>query len=568
MGEAAGHPLFLAELARSARAGGLSERARGAALQDVLWGRVQARDPVEQRFLEMVALAGAPTPYEILAAAAQIERGECLTRLGTLRASQLVRITRRGAERLVEPYHDRVREAVAAHVAGEGARAVAERHLRLGRALREGTRAEALPARVFAIVHHLQAARDLLAAHEVPEVAALHLLASHKARRATAYERARAHASDGLALLGDGGWRSRYALARDLSIARMEAEYLAGNRDAARTVFEAARAHVGNVDDRAALAIAWIALETTHGRSADAIAAGREVLRELGAPVPSRVTLVHVLAQHVANRIARKGRSVEELVQLEPLGDPRLASALRILVSLAPAAFFLDTNLVTWILLRIAGISIEHGVCDASSYGFVGYGSVLAGAFHAHADGYAFGRAALALNERFKNAALAAKLENLLGGYIAHWTRPFAESVAHLRAAYDLANKHGDTPYESYSATVLSLVMFSAASDLASLQSVCEWAREVGERRGERDMAMQAARTARGTRWRCAGSRPIRATSPPWGRATRSCGRRSTAGTRRRRCSTTTSAARSSPTCSTTREARERRCVRRRSGSR
>jgi predicted ATPase len=483
MREAAGHPLFLAELARSARAGALGERPIAAALPDVLWRRVQARDPIEQRFLEMVALAGAPTRYEILAAAANVDRGECLTRLGTLRAAQLVRITRRGDERLVEPYHDRVREAIAGRVASQGARALAERHSRLGRALRDATRGEASHAPVFAIVQHL--------------LAELHLLASRKARLATAYDRARVHAAEGLALLGPDGWRSRYALARDLSIARMEAEYLAGSRDEARRVFDGARARVTSAEDRAALAIAWIALETGHGRHAEAVAAGREVLRELGSSVPARVSLVHVLAQHVANRIARRGRSVEDLVQLEPLADPALASVLRVLVSLAPAAFFLDTNLVTWILLRIVGLTIEHGACDASSYGFVGYGSVLAGAFHEHAEGYAFGRAALALNARFENHALAARVENVLGGYIAHWARPFEESVALLRSACELANKHGDTAYESYSATVLSLVTFSASPDLASMQATAEWAREVGERRGERDMATQADVRAR-----------------------------------------------------------------------
>jgi predicted ATPase len=491
MHEAAGHPFFLAELARSGRAGKL-EAGTTAPLLDVLWDRVQGRDLIEQRFLEMVALAGAPTPYEILAAAAGIDVGDCLTRLGTLRAAQLVRITRRADERLIEPYHDRVREAIAGHVAAEGPRALAERHLRLGRALRDGARGDAPPGRVFTIVQHLHAARDLLEPHELVDLAALRLVASTKARLTTAYDAARVHAAEGLALLGPDGWTKERALARDLSIARLEAEYLAGNRDAALGVFESIRARVTDVDDRAALAIAWIGLETSHGRCVEAIATGREVLRQLRAPLPARVSILHVLLQHFANRRAQRKRSADDLVALEPLRDRTLASVMRILVSLAPAAFFLDTNLVTWILLRIAGLSFEHGVCDVSSYGFVGYGSVLAGAFHQHAEGYAFGRAALALNDRFKNDALAAKIENVFGGYIAHWTRPFRESAALLRAAYDRATRTGDTSYEVYSATVLSLVNFGESRDLASVQSLGEWAREVGQRREDRDMSIEA----------------------------------------------------------------------------
>src|SRR5262249_22130181 len=144
--EAAGHPLFLTELVRSARAGHVPHG--DAKLQDVLWERIQARDPIERSFLEMVAVAGAPMPYDVLAKAAAIDVGECQTRLGSLRAAQLVRVSRRGEERLVEAYHDRVRESVLHHLSSEESRGIAERHLRLGRTLLGSVPEDALPARV------------------------------------------------------------------------------------------------------------------------------------------------------------------------------------------------------------------------------------------------------------------------------------------------------------------------------------------------------------------------------------------------------------------------------------
>src|SRR5262249_43235609 len=138
-------------------------------------------------------------------------------------------------------------------------RGIAEQHLRLGRALRDGTSAAALPLRIFAIVAHLDAARALLTTREEQrDLAALHLIASRAARSATAYERARHHATEGLALLGDAGWREAYALARDLSLERMEAEYLGGDVPASRRSFEAARARIVSLEDRVTLHIAWI----------------------------------------------------------------------------------------------------------------------------------------------------------------------------------------------------------------------------------------------------------------------------------------------------------------------
>jgi predicted ATPase len=495
--EAAGHPLFLAELVRSARAGHVQTHAT---LQEVLWERIQVRDAVDRRYLEFVAIAGAPTPYDVVARAADLDVGECQARLGALRAAQLVRVTRRGDDRLVEPYHDRIRESVADHVASrpDGARDVAERHLRLGRALRDATPESSLPQRVFAILTHLDAGRALLVGRrERLDVAALHLVASRTARRTTAYDRARHHAGEGLALVGASGWTEVYALTRDLSIERMEAEYLAGRADLARASFESARAKLTALEDKVTLYTAWIVLETAHGRFTEAIGAAREILRELGAPLPDRVSTGHVLRQYAANRIAQGRRKIDDLADLPTLRDPAREHAMKTLIALAPAAYSFDTNLLTWILLRIAGDSMTHGVCDVSSYGFAGYGMVLGSAFGRYAEGGAFGRLALKLDDRFENESLAAKLCLLHGAFILAWTRPIAEAKEALRRAHAEAIRSDDTAYEAFSVVNTSIMAFCEGVSPESLQATGEWAREICARQREGDMAAANSALAR-----------------------------------------------------------------------
>jgi hypothetical protein len=498
MREAAGHPLFLAELVRSARAGHIKPGVR-LELQEVLWERIGARDDVDQRFLEFVAIAGAPTPYDVVARAAGVDVSDCQTRLGALRAAQLIRVSRHGEERLVDPYHDRVRESVLRHLqSGDDALAVPRRQLQLGRVLLESTPEEALPERVFAIVQHLNAARDLLASEpERVRVAELNLRASRQARLATAYDRARQYAREGLALVGAEGWTHAYGLTRDLLLERMEAEYLSGQTEDARASFDAARARVTASLDRVAFYASWIGLSTAHGKFVEAITAGREIMRDLGAALPARVSTLHVLRQYAENRIARGRRSIDELVHLDALRDPVRECTLRILMALAPPAFFSDTAMFTWIMLRIAGLSMKYGVCDVSAYGFAGYGTVLAGGFNEHAEGAAFGRLALALNERFENESLEAKLRLLNGLFILPWTRPFTEAKDELRRSYDAAVKHGDTAYEAYAATNLSVLSFCGGEAPASLQSTGEWAQEMSTRRREIDMAGMNAAFAR-----------------------------------------------------------------------
>jgi serine/threonine protein kinase len=485
--EAGGHPLFLGELLRSSHRAP-PDREERARLQDVLWTRIQARDPLERRFLDVLALAGAPTPYQAVADAAGIDLGECQTRLGTLRAAQLVRVTRRGDERLVEPYHDRVRESVLLHAPGGDARAAD--HLRLGRALLARTAQGTLAARIFGIVQHLNAGRAVVDARaERVRIAELNLVATCEAHLTTAYGRARDHARAGIDLLGDAGWTDAYATMRDLWVERVRAEFLAGDATTARASLEAARARVVSPADRTDLAIAWIELETSSGHFERAIAAGRERLGELRMAPPARVTTVTLLAQYLATRRGERGRSTADLIALPPLRDEARASAMRVLMAIAPAAFWVDPNLVGWISLKLADMSMRHGVCDASSFGFAGYGLVLAGAFGKYQEAAAFGRLALALNERFGDEALAARLLQINGEFLAGWLQPFAEARRLLSDSFARASQEGETAYEAFAACSLSHVSMLEATDLARAQATSEWARDVCVRRHDWNMA-------------------------------------------------------------------------------
>ncbi len=183
----------------------------------------------------------------------------------------------------------------------------------------------------------------------------------------------------------------------------------------------------------------------------------------------------------------QRNRRVEHLLYLPILKDPRTQGVMKILMSLAPAAFFSDTNLLTWILLRIAALSMRFGVSNVSSYGFGGYGLVLSAAFGRREEGEAFAQFALTLNERFRNVALASKLQ-MIAGMLVPWVRPYPHAKEHLRSGYETALKIGDTTYECYCAVVLSIVSFCESADLASVEIDAAWAREVSVRRKERAM--------------------------------------------------------------------------------
>jgi hypothetical protein len=171
--EAGGHPLFVDELARRARAGEQATRLR---LEEALWERIAEIDPKGRDILRLLAVAGAPLDKETVARALGMGFNELHKCVSLLRVSHLVRGSDGGRADCVEPYHDRVRAAVIEQLdAGERA----DCHRRVALALEA--------ARDFdyeALATHWQGAGEAATA------ATYALLAASEAARALAFVRA------------------------------------------------------------------------------------------------------------------------------------------------------------------------------------------------------------------------------------------------------------------------------------------------------------------------------------------------------------------------------------------
>jgi hypothetical protein len=114
--ESGGSPLFIQELAQYVRSeDGWAAPGGAVTLDEMLWSRIERLPADERRLLEVVAVAGRPLAPALARQAAELqvdERGL----VAHLRSVRLLRGTGSAEGGEIETYHDRVREAVTAHL--------------------------------------------------------------------------------------------------------------------------------------------------------------------------------------------------------------------------------------------------------------------------------------------------------------------------------------------------------------------------------------------------------------------------------------------------------------------
>jgi serine/threonine protein kinase/tetratricopeptide (TPR) repeat protein len=263
--EAKGHPLFVEELARHvARHGAPTE---GVSLNDAIGERVRGLEPAARAIAEIVAVGG-PTPArDIVAAASQLEPRDLQRAVSTLRGAGLIRVVDGSTTRALEPYHDRVREAVLASIDAER-----RRHLHAQIAEAYETSSDRDPERLA--MHWRDAGNVTRAGAYAIEAAALASRMCAFDRAARWYEQAIAwlpeadarrgelHAKlgDALALSGRGEGAAHHFEAAALQAAPEDARVL--RRRAAEQLLRTGHFDRGIAASRAALAAVGLALPT------------------------------------------------------------------------------------------------------------------------------------------------------------------------------------------------------------------------------------------------------------------------------------------------------------------
>jgi PAS domain S-box-containing protein len=345
--------------------------------------------------------------------------------------------------------HDRIQQAAYSLIPEEHR---AEVHLRIGRVLLANMTADQFAEHLFDIANHFNRGAALLVARdEKAQVAEIELRAGRRAKASVAYASACVHLAAGMALLGWDGLDDpgQYELAFSLSLERAECELLSGDFDEAdRLIRQLVRKGKSKVDKAAAYSLK-IHLHLIKSEKSQGVDAALECLRLFDIEMAIHPTREEVQAEFEMVWKNLKEQTIESLVDLPLMTDPEMHAAMRVLAFLTGPALYTDINLYHLHFCKMVNLSLRYGICDASTFGYAGFGVMLCQPFQRYAEGYRFGKLACDLVEKHGFAAYRAKVY-LSMEMAALWTQPIETGIALIRAAFRAGAESGDLPFASY----------------------------------------------------------------------------------------------------------------------
>jgi predicted ATPase/class 3 adenylate cyclase len=371
--------------------------------------------------------------------------------------------------------HDRVQQAAYALIAEAERPAL---HLKVGRLLLAQFDGEARDARLFDIVDHMNTGRtELASSADRKQLAGLNLEAGQRATASAAFEPALRYFTIGIEALGTDCWNDEPDLTRSLWLDRGESEFLNGNHEEserylsefiakARTPVEAMKAYAIRIASRNA-----------RGQFVDAIGIGLEALGLLGIVLPSDPAEIGRATEEelglVRERLAQ--RSIESLIDLPPMQDPKLIEAIRILVYLTSTAYIGHPQIYPLIVTKQVNLSIEHGNAPQSAVSYSSYAVLNSpGGFGDLDTSYRFGELSLAMLDREGKSDNATNINFVFGTFVSHWRNHLSSSIPYLDTACVASLEMGDFEYVKYSATFEAFYSVLMWRDLAAVREHCD----------------------------------------------------------------------------------------------
>lgn len=408
-----------------------------------------------QLFLKYAACIGAPFTPTIISEMMQVNEDElkeiadALTHEGFLQsADSKLRFT-----------HDRVLESAEAIIDNKEENALI--NYRIGKYLFDSITEHENDTNIFVIANHFNIAIEILTPEEKIKLMEINFKAGEKAKRSAAYELAlvfyykAADIADKQTLNNEEKIKIYHEC--------FTCEYLNGNYEKAyglfslmmnlcKTNFEKVKVYKTNV------------LLLMHlSKPEMAIDMGLIGLKMLGVKIPKKPGRIELFIEYLKAKFWLHRKNYDMLLSMENITNPYIIMTMELLYTLwmpAYAAHTSNKNLMKFLTLKMANLTMKHGLCSTSPFAFITLGIIFGPGKEHYSEGYDFGLLALEMikNEKIINKEVECVINVFFASFHAQWMHSYEYAIPFFKKAQELGTKHGIFYY-----TRLNRVFFTAA---------------------------------------------------------------------------------------------------------
>jgi PAS domain S-box-containing protein len=368
--------------------------------------------------------------------------------------------------------HDRVQEAAYSLIPKD---LRAAEHLRIGMLLATHTPAEKRDEAIFEIVNQLNRGSHLITSTPDRErVADLNLIAGRRAKISTAYGSALKYLKAGSALLTEETWERHYELVFSIECLMAECELLTADMVAAENRMSRLAQRARSRHDFCVVTRLRLTLYTTLDRSDRSVDVFLDWLRRDGTVWSNHPGRDDVMREYERIWTLLGDRQIEDLVDLPLIANPDVLDTLDVFTEIVTPSLMFDEHLSTLVVCRLVTLSLEHGNCDGSCFGYVWFAMFAGPRFNNYQGGFRFGQLGYDLVEKRGLTRYQARTYMNVGATVLPWAKHVASGRELVRRAFDAAYRVGDLTFASYSCSQVITNCLAVGDPLAGVQTECE----------------------------------------------------------------------------------------------
>jgi histidine kinase len=320
-------------------------------------------------------------------------------------------------------------------------------HLEIGLRLWKHLTEEELGQNIFLVLNQLKQGVTLMRKQaDRYEVATLCITAAEKAAAQYAFPTASSYLRFAFVLLGQDHWKESYELSLVLYNYAAEVEFAQGDSDRVDFLIDEVLKNARHTEDKFRAYTTKIYVLGVRGKAEDSVDLGISCLKSLGVNITPQCHKVHLTWSWSRVAIKLRGKSDQMLKRLPPMQDTEKLAAMQILNMLFLNTHISKKELFPFVVLKMMKLTLFHGVSAFSSVAFAGYGSLLCYSGKVE-EGMRFGRLALELVEELNAQSYYARVGAFVWGTIFVHSRPFVDSLEHLKNGHRLGLQTGDIEF-------------------------------------------------------------------------------------------------------------------------